>query len=176
MRGQLLRTGLAVAAFSMAMTVPAAAHGSDSEVDTTALPVGVTVDEPTGGGLWSCRTDFVDGAAAGAQTEGPWFNEDGTWDATEKYTVDGAVSWEDAELTITREGDTRVITTNDLPTNHTTGVFPVSEDDDAYQVDRNPHSIEAQEYTLELDATPELADEASCTGGVVGILKSGVLL
>jgi hypothetical protein len=175
MRGRLLRTGLAVAAISVAMTAPAYAHGSESDVDTTALPVGETVTEPTVGGLWSCQTEFQTGQA-GASTEGPWFNGDGTWDATEKYVVDGDVEWPDAELTIKRDGGTRVITTNDLPTDHTTGEFPVSEDDDAYSVDRNPNSISEQSFAFEIDAKPELADEPTCVGGEIGILKSGVLL
>ena len=177
MRGRLLRTGLAVAALSVAMAAPAAAHGgsSDEDTDLTSLPVGETVTEATVGGLWSCQTEFQTGQA-GASTEGPWFNGDGTWDATAKYTVDGEVEWPDAELTVTRDGDTRTISTTDTPTNHTTGEFPVSEDDDAYSVDRNPNSIAEQSFTFELDATPELADEPSCVGGEIGILKSGVLL
>jgi hypothetical protein len=175
MRGRLLRTGLAVAAFSMMMAVPAAAHGGNSDESTnlTSLPVGETVDEPTVGGLWSCQT--YNANAAGAQTEGPWFNGDGTWDATEKYTVDGEVDWPQAEYSITKEDGQRIISTNNLP-DHTTGEFPVSEDDDAYSVDRNPNTITEQDYTFEIDATPEIADEPSCVGGIVGVLKSGVLL
>jgi hypothetical protein len=175
MRGRILRTGIAVAAFTMAMAVPAAAHGGESDVDTTSLPVGETVDEPTVGGLWSCQTNYQTGQA-GASTEGPWFNGDGTWDATEKYTVDGDVQWDEADYTITKEDGKRIISTNNLPVDHTTGVFPVSEDDDAYEVDRNPNTITEQDYTIELDATPEVADEPSCVGGIVGVLKSGVLL
>jgi hypothetical protein len=175
MRARLLRAGLAVAALSVAMAAPAAAHGDTSTEDTTSLPVGETVTEATVGGLWSCQTDFVDGAP-GAQTEGPWFNGDGTWDATAKYSVDGEVEWPDAELTVSRDGDDRVISTTGTPTNHTTGEFPVSQDDDAYSVDRNPNTIASQDFTFTIDATPELADEPSCVGGEVGILKSGVLL
>jgi len=175
MRGRLLRTGLAVAALSVAMAAPVAAHGnsSDEDTDLTSLPVGETVTEPTVGGLWSCQTTFNGG---GAQTEGPWFNGDGTWDATAKYTVDGDVEWPDSEFSVTRDGATRTISTTDTPTNHTTGEFPVSQDDDAYSVDRNPNSIATQDFTFEIDATPELADEPSCAGGEVGILKSGVLV
>lgn len=125
------------------------------------------------GGLWTCQTSFNGG---GAQSEGPWFNGDGTWDVTQKYTVDGDVDWPEAELTITKQGDKRVISTTDLPTFHATGEFPVSSSDDAYQVDRNPNSISAQDISVELDRTPELADEPSCVGGEVGVLKSGVLV
>jgi hypothetical protein len=176
MRGRLLRTGLAVAAISVVMTAQAYAHGgnSDEDTDLTALPVGETVTEATVGSLWSCQSDFDETGPGGG--DGPWLNGDGTWDATAKYSVDGQVDWPDAELTITKQGGTRVITTNDLPTFHPTGEFPISADDDAYQVDRNPSSITEQDFTLEIDATPELADEPSCVGGEVGILKSGVVL
>ncbi len=157
--------------FVAALAAPAAAH----EPDETALPVGETTSSPTIGGLWSCQQSFSSNAP-GAQTEGSWFNGDGTWDKTDKTVVDGTVEWPDAELDVSRDGDTRVITTKDLPTDHTTGEFPVSSDDDAYDVDRNPNSIAAQDFTLEIPAAPELADEPSCVGGEVGILKSGVLV
>lgn len=161
---------------SSAISGVAGAHGGNSDADIlTSLPVGETVTAPTVGGLWTCRSDY-DANAPGASTEGPWFNGDGTWDATTKYTVDGDVAWPNASFTITKEGDTRVLTTNDLPTIHNTGVFPVAADDDAAEVDKNPSSITEQDYTIELDATPEVNDEPSCVGGEVGILKSGVML
>ncbi len=175
MRGRLLRTGLAVAAFTMAMAVPAAAHGDDSDVDITSLPVGKTVSEPTVGGYWPCQS-FQSSNQAGAQTEGSWFNGDGTWDATKKTTVDGSVTWENAKFTVKKKGDKLVFTTNDLPVDHTTGVFPIKSTDDAYQVDRNPNSIKTQSISFSIDATPSLADQPSCAGGEVGILKSGVAL
>lgn len=173
-----LTAALAAAGLAAVLTAgPAAAHGDgvEDETDLTALPVGETVTQPTVGGLWSCQSTFSENAA-GAQTEGPWFNGDGTWDATKKYTVDGDVEWPDAKLTITKNGGKRVISTNNLPTIHTTGVFPVQESDDAYQIDRNPSSIVENDILLELDTTPALADEPSCVGGEVGILKSGVVL
>jgi YHYH protein len=182
MRGTVLRTGLALAALAAsaaAVATPADAHGghSDSDTDLTSLPLGKTVSDPTVGGLWTCQT-FTAGnsSQAGAQTTGPWIHNDGTWDANKKYTVDGSVEWPDAELTIKKHNGTRVITTKDLPVDHTTGQFPVSPTDDAYKVDRNPNSIKEQGVVLELDATPELADAPSCVGGEVGILRSGVLL
>lgn len=174
MRRRLLRAGLAVAAFSMAMAVPAAAHGTDSDVDTTSLPVGQTSDEPTVGSYWPCQS-FQSGQG-GAGSEGDWFNGDGTWDATKKTTVDGSVTWENAKFTREKQNGKITFTTNDLPVDHTTGEFPISPDDDAYENDRNPNSIQTQNLSFSIDATPELADEASCAGGEVGILKSGVIL
>jgi hypothetical protein len=174
MRGRILLAGLAVAAITVATAAPAMAHGDDSEVDITSLPVGETADEPTVGALWACNSGNAD--APGAQTTGPWFNGDGTWNASEKYTVDGDVAWPEAEVTITKSGDSRVITGNDLPVDHTTGEFPVSSNDDAYQVDRNPNSISEQTVSIEIPLNPEVADQPSCASGEVGILKSGVFL
>jgi hypothetical protein len=161
----------------VALAAPATAHGSSgSELDETRLPVGQTTTAPEQGGYWSCRTTFDGGAGGGSAGALPWLNGDGTWDATKKTTVDGSVEWPDAELQVRRDGSTRVITTKNLPTDHATGEFPIDPSDDAYQSDRNPNSIQVQRFRIEIPAKPELADEPSCGGGEVGILKSGVLL
>jgi YHYH protein len=170
-------TGLLVAlGMLVALAAPAAAHEDDAgTVDETRLPVGKTSTAPTIGSYWSCQTSF-DPNAGGAHGDLPWLNGDGTWDATKKTTVDGHVAWPDAELTVKRHGATRVITTKDLPTDHTTGVFPIDPSDDAYKSDHNPNSIQNQDFRLEIPAHPKTSDEPSCGGGEVGILKSGVLL
>jgi hypothetical protein len=145
-------------------------------IDTTRLPVGDdSVGSEAGVGLlWSCRTEFMEGAA-GAQAEGSWFNGDGTWNLEEKLVVDGEVSWP-SEFAVTLEGDTRVFTGNELP-DHTTGDFPISPSDDVYVYDRNPNSISAQELSIEVPATPTAADTVSCTpGGPIGVMLSGVVL
>jgi len=169
--------GLLGACALVAMLVtPAAAHESRaSNVDKRNLPVGKTTTKATVGGYWSCQTDFNTNSG-GAQGDLPWLNGDGTWDKTKKTSVDGDVAWPDAELTVKRDGATRVITTKDLPTDHTTGVFPIDPADDAYTSDRNPNSIQDQDFRLEIPANPKLADQPSCAGGEVGILKSGVVL
>lgn len=123
------------------------------------------------GYVWSCMTQFNGG---GVQATGAWLNGDGTWDLTRKLTVDGAVAWPH-EFTITVQGGQRVFQSNDLP-DHMTGVFPISPADDAYQVDRNPNSIQSQSVRLELPANPVLAPQPSCVGGEVGIMLSGVLI
>lgn len=153
-----------------ALAAPASAH---DDVDPTHLPVGETVTKPTVGGLWTCQTSFGGG---GAQSTGPWFNGDGTYDSTKKATVDGDVEWPNAKLTITKQNGKRVITTNDLPTDHNTGTFPVSSSDDAYQYDRNPNSIKDQSITISLPLNPKVASSPSCVAGEVGVLKSGVAL
>ena len=121
MRGQLLIVALALVAVMVATATPVAAHSA--KIDVTHLAVGTTVTKPTVGGLWTCQTSFSGG---GAQTAGPWFNNDGTYDATKKYTVDGTVSWPNAVFTVTRSGTKRVFTGNDLPTDHATGTFPIA--------------------------------------------------
>lgn len=152
--------------------VPASAH---EDVDPTHLELGETVTSPTADGLWSCQSNY-DSSAAGAQAEGPWFNGDGTWDSTKKISVDGSVTWPNASFSITKSDGKRVISSNDLPTDHATGTFPVSSGDDAYQYDRNPNSISAQSISIELPLNPTVNDEPSCVGGEVGVLKSGVAL
>jgi hypothetical protein len=156
-----------------ASAAPAFAHGDDEGVDVTELPVGSAGDAAGVGELWTCQTSYSGG---GAETEGPWFNGDGTFNLDEKVSVEGSVEWPDAEMTVQREGDSRVITTKDLPTDDPTGEFPIASDTEAYQYDRNPNSIAAQDFRLELPYEPGLADEPSCVGGEVGILKSGVVL
>ncbi len=170
----LRRTALAVLSTSLLVgvltAVPVSAHG---EVDPTHLVLGKTVTAATTNGLWSCQSNYSSNQA-GAQAEGPWFNGDGTWDSTTKVTIDGAVNWANASVTIAKSNGKRVITTNDLPTDHATGEFPVSSSDDAYQYDRNPNTISEQSITVELPLNPTMNAAPSCAGGEVGILKSGV--
>jgi hypothetical protein len=141
------------------------------DVDLTALPVGddSISTSPQTGKLWSCRQTFDDPGGVGA--EGPWFNGDGTWDLTKKVTVSGSVEWPES-LAVEVDGATRTITTNDLP-DHPTGTFPIAQSDDAYQYDRNPNSISAQDLEFHLPAAPEVAASPSCAGGTVGVMLSG---
>ncbi len=167
------RTLIVVLASCTLLAALAAPASAQDDVDPTHLPVGETVTTPTVGGLWSCQTSSGGG---GAESAGPWFNGDGTYDSTTKLTVDGSVEWPDAKLTIKKQGSSRVITTNDLPTDHTTGVFPISSSDDAYQYDKNPNSIKDQSITVTLPLNPKKASSPTCVAGEVGVLKSGVVL
>ena len=96
------------------------------------LPVGdnkYVTDAPKNGSVYLCRTP--QGEAGGAQERGPWFIDDGTeYDINKKVPVEGEVKW-DASYSETIDGGNRVITTNDLPRDHTTGVFPVQPSDPA---------------------------------------------
>lgn len=146
-----------------------AAHTSN--VDLTRLEVGdgKYFTSPQAGYVFSCQTTFNGGGATGT---GNWMNGDGTWNSLMKAVVDGSVSWP-YEFTITVQGDRRVFTGNGLP-NHTTGTYPISPSDDAYAVDRNPNSISEQNITVSLPANPTVANQATCVGGEVGIMLSGV--
>ena len=177
MRRSLI-TVLASCALLAALAAPASAHSAgdgSGGVDTTALPVGGDpVSSAEAGKVFSCQTSF-NSNAPGAFNTGDWFNGDGTWDLTKKPTVDGSVTWPDANITITTSGNQRVISGNGLPTEQTTGTYPVASSDDAFNYDRNPNTISAQTVLITLPKSPKVASTPTCVGlGTVGILKSGV--
>lgn len=110
----------------------------------------------------------------GAMTRGPWFTNNNTeYDVDEKVYVHGNVDWTPS-YKVKVIGGKRVITTNDLPS-HPTGIYPVRSSDPAYQYDRNPNSIGAQQIRLELPASPTYGSP-HCGGGEVGVMKTGVML
>jgi hypothetical protein len=158
--------GLVLLAFSAA---PVFAH----EPDLTHLPLGdgKLSDGPKVGWIWPCR---VDPNGGGADKDGPWIKDDGTFDFTAKAVVSGAVRWP-YRFTLTVEDGKRVFTANDYP-NHPTGDFPISPSDEAYQYDRNPNRIQEQSMRVELPLDPVLAQEPTCAPGAVGVLLSGAVL
>ena len=100
-----------------------------------------------------------------------------TWNAETKVSVQGSVSWPDASFSVVRNGSSRVVTTNDLPVNHTTGVFPIAGTDPAHTYDANPNHIAADVITWSLPADPVAARHPSCTSlGIIGVLTDGVVL
>lgn len=144
-----------------------------SKVDPANLPIGDGNYSTT-----TAQRDYVylchaNPGGGGAQVDGPWIHDDGTWDSTGKAEVDGSVSWPTAFVSITKAAGTRTITSNDLPTNHTTGNFPIATSDDAYQYDRNPWSIAAASRSWALPAKP-VKGPPQCIGGQVGIAVNGV--
>lgn len=150
-----------------------AADPASHSVDLTRLPLGdgKISTGPQAGWIWACRTQPD---AGGAFQDGPWIRADGTYDFTAKAVVDGAVTWPH-HFEMTLQGDRRIFTSNDLPS-HTTGIYPISPTDDAYQTDRNPHGIVSQNMQIELPANPALASQPSCAPGAIGILLSGSVL
>ncbi len=162
-----------------ATSVPTAAATQSVAVDLTRLPLGdnkVTATTPQQGYLYVCnaRGNNVGG---GAFKEGSWINSaNGTWDSTAKLSVQGAVEWPYAKFIISSTDTSRVLTGNGLPTNATTGTFPIRSSDPAYNYDRNPNTIKDHSisYTLPLDPTP--AVKPSCvSGGPIGVMTNGVV-
>ncbi len=112
----------------------------------------------------------------GASTRGPWFiNNNTEYDLNKKVSVQGNVKWQ-GSYNMNVSGDKRIITTNDLPSDHTTGTFPVSPSDPAYKYDRNPNSIAAQSLSYELAAVPTIQAQPNCVGGESGVMTIGVAL
>ncbi|HVA03923.1 MAG TPA: YHYH protein [Acidimicrobiales bacterium] len=157
-------------------TVIATSHAS-AAVGPTAIPLGdghVTTT-PKKGYVDSCGTTFAP-SPPGATP--PWINtKTHTWNSETKVSVQGSVSWPDASFSVVLSGSTRVVTTNDLPVNHTTGVFPIASTDPAHAYDGNPNHIAADVMTWSLPANPVAARHQSCTSpGPIGILTDGVVL
>jgi YHYH protein len=150
---------------------------SKGVVNPAAIPLGdgYVSTTPKAGYVDSCVTHFP--PAGGAQVEGPWINETKkTWDSLTKVAVQGAVKWPAAYYRVTVKGDKRVIKFNDLPIDHTTGVFPIRPTDPAYAYDRNPNHIAAHPLDWKLPLHPKLARRPSCTsGGPIGVLDDGVV-
>ena len=165
-----------VASTEVSLAAATDVHGDTSHTDTVdvtrlVLGDGKVSQSPQTGYVFSCMTQFNGG---GAQGTGNWMNGDGTWDATKKAVVDGTVTWPHA-FTITVSGDQRNFVGNDLP-DHPTGTYPIAASDDAYAVDRNPNSIQAQTVSFSVPANPTVAEQPTCVGGEVGIMLSGVVI
>lgn len=139
--------------FNLLMIVPGGTDTSAAAVNT----------------FFSCQNTEV------TENAEPWISDDATQvDLNEKPVVAGEVSW-DSELTISVEGDVRQITGNGLPTNDT-GVYPIASGTEAYEYDRNPNSISAQDIDWQLPANPTVADEPSCLAvGATAITVNGAV-
>jgi hypothetical protein len=124
----------------------------------------------------SCVTTFQGGG--GATENGPWINTtNNTWNARTKLAVQGSITWSSAANAVSLQGTKRTLTTNDLPKGATTGTFPISPNDPAYQYDRNPNSITAHSFSWTVPANPSPASGPSCTPlGPIGMTLDGVVL
>lgn len=147
-------------------------------VDLTRLPLGtafVSTEAPAVGGLFACTAGNP--AGGGAFRAGPWIDEAaGTWDATAKVSVEGAVEWPMARYSETVEGETRSIASSGLPVGHVTGTFPIAATDPAYQYDRNPNAISETDVNFQLPVSPVAAATPGCLPpGVVAIARGGVV-
>ena len=151
-------------------------HAYGDEYADGILPVGdgkFVLDAPRQGSIFLCNQG---GGGGGASARGPWFvNGDTEYDLNKKVSVEGDVSW-NGTYSESIDGATRVIVTNDVPHDHTTGVFPVSSSDPAYQYDRNPNHIAEQQLTYRITADPKLLGTPSCMRGESGVMTTGVAL
>jgi len=163
---------------SISGTAYATTVTSAGPINPAAIPLGdgYVSTTPKVGYVDSCQTSF--GGIGGAQVDGPWINTAHKfWDSLTKISVQGSVSWPNATYSVTVVGDQRIIKGNDLPIDHTTGVFPIASTDPAFAYDRNPNAIAPQAIDWALPLHPVAADTPSCTsGGPIGILDDGVLL
>jgi hypothetical protein len=154
-------------------------HDYGNQYADGVLPVGdgkYTTSAAKAGYVYACSSyaQNLSAGAGGAQARGPWFIDNNTeYDINKKIHVEGNVlSTADYHMTIS--GDTRTITTNDLPM-HPTGIFPILSSDPAYAYDRNPNSIQSQAFTFALPLDPSYGDP-TCETGEVGIMTTGVVL
>ena len=147
--------------------------GQVSKLDTQNLPLGdgKVSNEPRRGYVYACMSSFRGG---GARHVGNWIHGS-TWDDTQKIHVQGEVTWPDASISISSDGDRRMVSSNALPDDHTTGIFPVRRDDPAFQIDRNPNTIMAQTISLSLPLIPTVAAKSYCVPmGMIGVALDGV--
>lgn len=151
---------------------------SPGPINPKAIPLGdgYASTTPKLGYVDSCITRFP--TTGGAQKVGPWINaRTKTWNSVTKLHVTGSVTWHDARFSVTVKATRRVITGDDLPVDHTTGVFPIARSDPAYAYDENPNRIVPQSIDWSLPAHPVAAAQPSCLpGGAIGILDDGVVL
>lgn len=154
------------------------AIGNDMS-DNTSLPLGdnkYSTQEPKKGYIYSCEKI---GGGGGAFNDGPWINnQNGTWSKKDKNVfVDGSVEWPNAKFLVSDSGSARELSGNGLPTNHATGKFPVDRSDDAYNYDRNPNSIKAQDLLKTIPLSPSIKETPSCLNmGPVGYSLNGVAI
>jgi hypothetical protein len=128
---------------------------------------------PQRGYVMACQSLFPGGG--GAHRVGSWI-KDGYWTPAEKPQVEGSVTWPNAQISIGVEGNERVVRANNLPT-HATGQFPVRPGSNAFNYDRNPNNIGAQNILLRMPRTPQIAAQPTCVPmGMIGFAVSGVAI
>lgn len=131
-----------------------------------------TLDVPEKGKVFLCEINYF---KSGASRVGEWIDEaKGVWYPLGKISVQGSVSQE-GKSSFGIEGEKIIISTNDLPTTHTTGVFPIAKDDPAYFYDKNPWPIKSQNIVVEVPKNPKIAAIPQCLPwGPLGYSISGV--
>ncbi len=163
-----------IARIAAALFLIASAACQAHEIATMPLGDGRVSAEPKQGYVYSCQSRFNPNAPA-ASVNGPWIEGD-RWTRANKPQVEGKVSWPNSQISIAVEGNHRVVRSNNLP-NHATGEFPIRPGTEAYQYDRNPNHIGAQDILLSLPARPKIASSPTCVPmGMIGFAVSGVAI
>ena len=133
---------------------------------------------PRQGYVMACNQNFRGGG--GAHRVGDWITSsaDGlaTWEPGIKPQVEGAVAWPNAAISVSIEGDQRVVRSNNLPL-HASGIFPIRPGSKAYEFDRNPNRISPHNIVLNLPTQPLPSATPGCVPmGMVGFALSGVAI
>jgi hypothetical protein len=149
-----------------------------SVLDPKALPLGdgkFTADGPKKGWVYACDPNMYRfTTVVGAAVTGPWVDQaNKTFDPTAKVFVHGSATW-DGKLDVSVSAGKRVFVGNGLPIGITTGTFPVTSDDPAYEYDPNPNAITAQSISFSLPQSPTVDASAHCTYKRIGITLDGV--
>ncbi|HUZ68072.1 MAG TPA: YHYH protein, partial [Candidatus Saccharimonadales bacterium] len=151
---------------------------SSGAVNPRAVPLGdgYVSTTPKVGYVDSCTTHF--GGIGGAQVNGPWINTSAkTWNYVTKLAVNGRIRWPTGSYSVKIVDGRRVIKFNDLPIDHTTGVFPIASTDPAFKYDHNGNHIATQSFDWSLPLHPTAARTRGCTGGgPSGVLNDGIVL
>lgn len=141
-----------------------------------ALPLGdglVTTQAPKAGWIYACR---IMSGGGGANGPTPWIVGD-LWYPNSKPSVQGTVRWSEGKVAFSATSGKRVIKTAGVPTNATTGTFPISPSDPAFQYDRNPNSIRPGSFTVSVPKSPKVASKPSCLSlGPIGYSLNGVAI
>jgi len=156
----------------LALTGAASAHGL-KETDTVGIGAmdQRSLAAPARNTLYSCNH-----TAMGIPKAQPWVRmADGAIVFAQKPVVEGAVAWAQGGLTVQSYAARLRISGHGLP-NHTTGLYPIARNSEAYRYDGNPNSIKAWSLALSLAAEPVVAAKPACLPmGGIGVALSGGL-
>jgi hypothetical protein len=152
-----------------------AAHTPEKNDARLPLGDGKVSTAPQRGYVLACSQNFPGGG--GAHRVGEWISKtDGTWSPSAKPQVEGRVAWPDARISVSVQGEERVVSANNLPT-HASGEFPIRSGSAAHAYDRNPNAITEQQVLLRLPVQPQALAQPACVPlGMVGFALSGVAI
>jgi len=173
----VLAAALGIALANTGGATAASGATKSSPTDRTRLPLGDGKVSTTGarrGWIYACNAGNP--AGGGAFQDGPWIDtKHKLFNEKAKARVDGSVDWPAATVRFTTSSSGGItVTGNGLPTNRTTGTYPIAPGDDAYGYDRNPNTIKAQTVTFNLPKGTAAATPSCLGGGAIGIALNGV--